>query len=290
MMYFLVFLLVVVGTFWVILRVFSNKQTQSTAGAPPTNLSGGLSNLVGSIITKGLIRPILTIGLITILYFFWSEISTWLAELLATSEAGKLAKLKTESVQSWLWVPGVVISSWALWGLLQSKNQTKKKPEPIPLVHQLTEVIVVLVLATASIGIIWIVLGLFGHTDAIESAILGSEGRKNGVTAECADETFMNVRVGTDWEPMVVCKEGGAFHVIPKWNHRLEFRISSDFNQSLIQKRSLEDFVTIKNPKTYPGSLAETYLVIPVKSFTGYISGFDQSRLHSVVIEVRSVK
>ena len=111
---------------------------------------------------------------------------------------------------------------------------------------------------------------------------------------ECMDEKkAKQFRIDEAYKDIVICKGSRGFHLYPIYEHRLEFVYSPSFyreHKHLLQRIKKEQFVAIFNPGTFPGSIAESYLVAPIWDKAGKPSGFEASGLDQIVLRVRAVK
>lgn len=296
------FILVMVGTIWLIVRLFRLKpqpaagataanppagNQQPPTGKPATRPPSGLSKFVG----KKWLKPLAIIGAVALLYFFWNDINTALATRIAESAAGKAVGVEKESVQSWLWVPGVLFAGWLLMRLFKSKSTTSPAWGKRSMSEWFTAINDGLVLWAFILIPTVVVLDVVGFFDDV-SKLPVKMSRAAACTTQ--DEAW-NIAIDTAGRKMVVCSEEKPLFVFPeKGGSTLVFDFSEEFkekNKDLLQGRTLQDFVLISAPNEYRGHAADAWRIMPLKSRPElkYVSAWDRSGVKDISIVVRAV-
>lgn len=285
MSYLIGFILVIVGTIWLITRLFRLKPKPPTTTTPDTTTwsSGRFTN-------KKWVKPVAVIGLIVLLYFLWDTISSNLTSLLVESDAGETLKLEMETVQGWLWVPGILFAGLLLMRLFKSKSSTspawgqKSFSEWLGVINGGVLMWAVVLIPTV------VVLDVVGFFDDMSKLPV-----KMSHTASCTtQDEASDIRIDSAGRRMIICPEEKPLYVFPeKGSTTLVFDFSADFKEKhkdLLRGRTLQDFVLISDPGTYPGSTVGAWRIMPLKSRPElkYVSAWDRSGMKDISIVARA--
>lgn len=301
-----VFVFAMLGTLWLIARLFRIKPPKPAAGKPAANPPAGTSNTqqpagkpatpppsgLAALASKKWWKPVAIIGSVILLYVLWDSISAGLASLLAQSDAGETIGIKEEPVQRWLWVPGVIIGFLLLKKLFKSKDSPPAWGQRT-LAESITAFsdgalmwTVALIIVVPIIGITAVVVDIAGVPETVANF-----SRDSARVAACTTQKeAWNIRIDTAGRHMVICPEEKSLYVFPEKGYdKLVFDFSAEFKEKhkdLLRGRKLEDFVLISAPHEYRGHAAGVWRIMPLQSRPElkFVSAWDRSGMDDIAI------
>lgn len=185
---------------------------------------------------------------IAILFWAWDFISNLLVDWFPKSDAGKTLGVSGDFIRSYLWIIPVVAVLW--WW---ARSHTSE---------YLTQIVSAFVGAIAFIFIIYSLI-----TDETMTSNLEKKYELQTRASCTTSEEMRSIDIDEVGRDIILCKESGPLYLFPKYGKQLHLEFSPAMLRGesghLVAQRSLQDFAWINPPKTYPGSLASQWRIVP---------------------------
>lgn len=290
MLYVLTFVGVLAVVFWAIFRTLLGSKTTTTPVGG--GVVGGFSNALKPLLKNGWVRPVVTIGAVALLWWRWDEAKGKVASWFPTTDMGKWTGVSETFVQSWLWVPAVVLCAWLLLRIFTPAGTAGNGAASVgKMVSDTWDAILMLVVASPLAAGAIVVVAIVGHATGFTDAIT-KFGTVRGEV--CTTAKDLKPRIDAAGKDVVICPEEGMLYLFAEGNKQLVFDFSPKFkrdNEHLLEGRSLGDFVQVQAPYTFPGSIMGSWRIVPLRTMPDleFVSAWDKSGLKSITVTVKTV-
>lgn len=290
MLYVLTFVGVLAVVFWAIFRTLLGSKTTTTPVGG--GVVGGFSNALKPLLKNGWVRPVVTIGAVALLWWRWDEAKGKVASWFPATDMGQWIGVSQAFVQSWLWVPAVVLCAWLLLRIFTPAGAAGGGAASVgKMVSDTWDAILMLVVASPLAAGAIVVVAIVGHATGFTDAIT-KFGTVRGEV--CTTAKDLKPRIDAAGKDVVICPEEGMLYLFAEGNKQLVFDFSPKFkrdNEHLLEGRSLGDFVQIQAPGTFPGSIVGSWRVAPLRTIpdTEFVSTWDKSGLKQIIVTVKAV-